>query len=298
MKRMIGLSLSVVLAASAIGMTAVAKDDINVIVNGEKVVFEDTAPFIENERTLVPMRAIFEALGAVVEWDEETRTVVSYDPVSKVSIVLQIGSKTMFVNDKSVTLEVPAKIVNERTVVPVRAIAEGMNSKVDWDGSTMTVIVTKDIKNNAQVADPWKEFATLEELNAALGVSDGGIAYSVADPVNPLIEIKSYRYLASENMAEILAIWSVGASADVAIRTQPGDTDISGIYGGEKTGEYLLNDSMVEIYKYQDTVYAVWACEDAGTVYSHSVAVTSSDFDTTEVVKEIVKDVEENHPVG
>ncbi len=122
---------------------ASAESEIKVFVNGNEVQFTETEPFIENDRTLVPMRAIFEALGAAVEWDEETKTVISYDPVSDVAITMQIDSQTMFVNGEAVTLDVPAKIVNERTVVPIRAVSEGMNSAVDWDGETKTVTITK-----------------------------------------------------------------------------------------------------------------------------------------------------------
>ena len=76
------------------------------------------------------MREIFEALGADVQWDNETRTVISYDSVSDVSITMQIDSDVMYVNGDAVTLETPAKIVGSSTVVPVRAIAEGMHSVV------------------------------------------------------------------------------------------------------------------------------------------------------------------------
>ncbi|MBR0470299.1 MAG: copper amine oxidase N-terminal domain-containing protein, partial [Clostridia bacterium] len=149
-------------------------EPIKIIVNDVELVIPegDTTPFIENDRTLVPMRAIFEALGAKVNWDGETKTIVSYDPVSDVSITMQIDSANMFVGEESVELDVPAKIVNDRTVVPIRAIAEGMNSEVKWDGETRTVTVTKDITKAdepfANMPNPWTEYATLDELNAAI----------------------------------------------------------------------------------------------------------------------------------
>lgn len=312
-KRIIALSLTAALAAVSMGITAAADDEpITVTVNDVEVEFTDIAPFIENEHTLVPMRAIFEALGAVVNWDGETRTVVSYDPVSDVSIILQIDSATMFVGETPVELETPARIVNDRTVVPVRAIAEGMNSVVDWNGETRTVIVTKDVAKdsgedgtqdpeaeNAQIPNPWTEYATLDELNAAINEL-GAIKYSVAVPDDVLLEVKEngYRYLAESNLAEIQAIWSVGAGADVVIRTEPADADISGISGGKKVEEYNLEDgTLVEIYKYANTVYAVWSSEDAA-VYSFSVSVTAEDWDPTEVVKTLVGEVIAAHPVG
>ena len=148
MKKIIAMALTAALAAGAMAMPVMADDEpIKIVVNDAELVIPegDTTPFIENDRTLVPMRAIFEALGAKVNWDGETKTIVSYDPISDVSITMQIDSANMFVGEEKVELDVPAKIVNDRTVVPIRAIAEGMNSKVDWDGETRTVTVTKDI---------------------------------------------------------------------------------------------------------------------------------------------------------
>lgn len=149
MKKIIALALSAMMAVSAMGVTALADDEpIKVLINGSELAIPegDTQPFIDSDRTLVPMRAIFEALGAQVNWDGETRTIVSYDPISDVSITMQIDSATMFVGETPIELDVPAKIVNDRTVVPVRAIAEGMSSKVDWDGATRTVTVNKELK--------------------------------------------------------------------------------------------------------------------------------------------------------
>ncbi len=132
-----------IIAAAAIAAlsatSALADGDITVSVNGENVVF-DQAPVIENDRTLVPMRAIFEALGATVEWDGETRTVTSTK--DNTTIKLTIDSADMYVGDSVVTLDVPAKIISDRTMVPVRAISEAMDCVVEWDGDARAVIIT------------------------------------------------------------------------------------------------------------------------------------------------------------
>lgn len=136
--------ISMLLALTAVMSfsTAMADDAITVLVDDKKVEFEEVAPFIENEHTLVPFRAIFEALGAEVNWDGATKTVISYDPATDTSVVLQIDSNVMFVNEMPVTLETPAKIVNDGfTVVPVRAISEGLKREVGWDDSTRTVTI-------------------------------------------------------------------------------------------------------------------------------------------------------------
>lgn len=116
---------------------------IKVIVNGVYVDF-DQQPVIENSRTLVPMRAIFEALGADVRWDNDTQSVMAESTDGK-RITLIIGSKSMLVNNKDmITLDVAPKIMGSRTMVPLRAISEALDCKVDWDNAARLVTVTKD----------------------------------------------------------------------------------------------------------------------------------------------------------
>ncbi len=145
MKRKIVAALLTAVTALSVTASVMADDTIQVLVNGTQVNFAELDPYISNDHTLVPMREIFEALGAKVEWDGETRTIISYDPVSDVSITMQIDSDTMFVNETPIVLETPPAIPENSStaMVPVRAVAEGMSSVVDWDGETRTVVVQK-----------------------------------------------------------------------------------------------------------------------------------------------------------
>ena len=148
-KKIIALTVAAMTVLGAASLPAAADDEpVTVIINGEALVIPegDTQPYIEEGRTLVPMRAIFEALGAYINWDQDTKAVVSYDPISDVSITMQVDSATIFVGETPVELDVPARLVNDRTVVPVRAVSEGMHSQVDWDESTRTVTITKDME--------------------------------------------------------------------------------------------------------------------------------------------------------
>lgn len=114
-----------------------------VYVDGEKLV-TDVEPFIEEDRTMVPMRAIFEAVGASVTWDQDTQTVISIknDEATQNVVVLQIGNTSAFVNSESVALDVPAKVINDRTFVPLRFVMESLDANVDWNPDTFTVTVT------------------------------------------------------------------------------------------------------------------------------------------------------------
>ena len=121
MNKKIIASVLAVASVLTVSAGALADDNITVTVNGNNVSFVEITPFIENDHTLVPMREIFEALGADVQWDDETRTVISYDSVSDVSITMQIDSDVMYVNGDAVTLETPTKIVGSSTVVTCKS---------------------------------------------------------------------------------------------------------------------------------------------------------------------------------
>ncbi len=121
---------------SSVIMRVAIPDEIKVIVNGEKISF-DQPPIIVDERTLVPVRAIFEELGATVEWIQDTQTVVIQQ--NEKIITLQIDSNIMRIGNEDIELDVPAQIINERTLVPVRAVAEALDCLVDWDASTVII---------------------------------------------------------------------------------------------------------------------------------------------------------------
>ena len=109
------------------------KDGISVLLNGSELSF-DQPPIIENDCTLVPFRVIFEALGAEVSWDNETQTATGI--LNDTIIQLTIGSETAHVNEQSILLDVPPKIINDRTLVPLRFVAESFGFRVEWDEET------------------------------------------------------------------------------------------------------------------------------------------------------------------
>lgn len=111
----------------------------SVQLNGQKIRF-DQVPVIEEGRTLVPVRAIFEALGATLTWDEATQTVSAVKDDTEIS--LKINEKQAQKNDETITLDVPAKIINGRTMVPVRFIADCFGVDTAWDGEYKIVRLT------------------------------------------------------------------------------------------------------------------------------------------------------------
>jgi len=104
-----------------------------------KIIKSDVSPFIENDRTLVPIRFISETLGYKVLWDNDSRKVTISG--NDVNIELKIDSKNAKVNEKEVELDAPALIKNERTFVPLRFVAENLKADVKWDKDNFKVII-------------------------------------------------------------------------------------------------------------------------------------------------------------
>jgi len=129
-------------AASADGKSVVKLviDSTDATINGASKTL-DSAPVIVDGRTMVPVRFISEAIGAKVDWDADTKTAVIV--LDGKTIKLPIDSKTADIDGASVELDVPAQIINDRTMVPIRFISENFGATVNWDGDTRTVTVER-----------------------------------------------------------------------------------------------------------------------------------------------------------
>ena len=119
--------------------------DISVTLDGAKISF-DVPPINVNDRVLVPFRAIGEAMGATVDWNAASREVTlargdRYVRLMIGSATMQYGQKfsTNFFSSEIYVMDTPAQIINDRTFVPVRAIAEGLGVSVGWSVSTVTL---------------------------------------------------------------------------------------------------------------------------------------------------------------
>jgi hypothetical protein len=118
--------------------------DVNTIkveLDGNELAF-DQPPVLINNRTMVPLRKIFESLGADIKWDQATSTVTATK--ENVVVKLTFGSLVGYVNDQKVPLDTAAVVVNVRTLVPVRFIVSAFGAKTTWNDVTKTVkIVTE-----------------------------------------------------------------------------------------------------------------------------------------------------------
>lgn len=131
MKKVVALMLTMLLLCSWAGA-------VNLYIDTEKIE-TDVPPTIVDNRTFVPVRAIFESLGATVEWDDSTRTATG--TTDDTVVVIQIDNSTAYVNGEERTLDVPAQIINNRTMVPARFVSEALGCDVTWDAKTQTAAV-------------------------------------------------------------------------------------------------------------------------------------------------------------
>ncbi len=113
--------------------------DILVFVDGNKIEF-DQKPIIQNGRTLVPFRKIFEALNADVTWNNDTQQVKAKRNDTEISFI--IGQKVLYINGKdSISMDVAPQIINGRSMVPLRVVSEALGVEVNWDNNQRIVTI-------------------------------------------------------------------------------------------------------------------------------------------------------------
>ncbi|MBW5445760.1 hypothetical protein GE107_06730 [Cohnella sp. CFH 77786] len=187
-KKIIAMAVAAAVIFGGIGINSVTAAAVNegqiilpVIVNGHKVKFPDTEPYVdENGRTMVPVRFVSEKLGGEVKWNNETNTVTIKTAGKDIS--LTIGSKTPTVNGQTIELDTAAAKVDGRTMVPLRFVSEALDSKVTWDAGANAVQITDatyqaKIDNGSVKLDAW---------GRELGIAD--------DKWNKLADMPSYVY--------------------------------------------------------------------------------------------------------
>ncbi len=132
--------------AESISLEGRPSTEIAVKLNGEWMDF-DVPPVLMNDRTMVPFRAIFEALGCTVSWNDETQTASGSRNGMKVE--LPIGNNIAKVDGESVVLDQSAVLLNDRTLVPLRFVSEALGAQVKWDDASQTVIILAEVPATA-----------------------------------------------------------------------------------------------------------------------------------------------------
>lgn len=149
MKKLFAFLLITLMALFSLFPAKAMASSPNITIDGQ-VLYCDVPPVIQNGRTLVPMRAIFEALNARIQWNGTARIVTARR--NNITVQLTIGSTIAYVNKQPVILEVPAGIVSQRTMVPLRFVSEALGAAVDWNAASSTVSISSDY--NSQPSAP------------------------------------------------------------------------------------------------------------------------------------------------
>lgn len=202
MKKILCVSLIVVMLFS-ISAVCCAADKENampdVFVNGNKVEFSDQNALIVENRTLVPVRGVFESMGCSVDWNADTYTVTVTTEDKEKSVSMVIGENEMKITgdpDKtSYTLDVPAQLINDRTMIPLRAVSEAFNCIVVWNDNTYSAYIT----SNAMKSDEDVNFSDifssiLEESNRPnpeLSLSTDAKDIKDGDVITVYVDIKN-----------------------------------------------------------------------------------------------------------
>ncbi len=132
--------VSVVMAALMMS-TSVLAADVNVVVNNKPI---ESKGIIIDGRTMMPVRGVFEELGFDVSWDNDTKTATLTKSI--VTVKMTNGDKGFTVNGKEIVPDVPQQIVDGSFMLPLRAVAEAIGARVNWDGATSTATISTGLK--------------------------------------------------------------------------------------------------------------------------------------------------------
>ena len=197
MKKIISMAIAAAMTLS-MAVTAMAEDNPKVYIDNTQISFADQEPVILGEgTTLVPARGVFEAMGAYVQWDGETRTVTVSSSDNIIRVFLNIDDPVMTVwkftsiyhaDETQVELAVAPQIINDRTMIPLRAISEAIGADVQWDGDAYSVLITtKDYKPYTPPEDP--ETPADKNIKTAMSLTSSVDSVSEGDTVDIYVNV-------------------------------------------------------------------------------------------------------------
>ena len=231
-------------------MYTVTQKPITVTYNGEDIDFPDAMPLIHSDRTLVPVRAIMERAQMTVDFDADTRTVKAKKEDLSIAMTIDDANATVTKGDasKKVTLDEPACIIDNRTYVPLRFIAESLGTKVNWNAAGREVVIidttewADKIKAESALMDTLMHLS-FKEREATAGTVNGEFAFNYA-----LTNVKDEQGKSIDTNFDVKLAFT---GTDVFDGTNSGsyislDTDLSFLkelyaQSGEEYDEALLN---------------------------------------------------------
>ncbi len=154
-----------------------ASNEVAVRLDGTNLQF-DVPPQVINNRVMIPMRVIFEALHATVKWDDATLSITALSKNGDV-VKLSIGNEYIYKNDRKVTIDSPPVSINGRTLVPVRVIAESLGRAVSYRSDSRTVIIepVDTLKEDNLIEDTSIDTSINTSINTTTPVPSEEAAY-------------------------------------------------------------------------------------------------------------------------
>jgi len=146
--------------------SVLAAGPIDLFVNGQEII-PDVPPKVVQGRVILPARAILEPLGAELTWDSKSRTVTVYKGADKVTLI--VDQKAATVNGIKYNLDAPATIIQGRTFIPLRFVAETFDSYVEWNGENRTIKVVHNestAKRNTVVTGYYFDWRSLQDIQS------------------------------------------------------------------------------------------------------------------------------------
>ncbi|MCH7321552.1 copper amine oxidase N-terminal domain-containing protein [Solibacillus sp. MA9] len=145
---LLSVNQSAAFANQSVGNGLTIEKNVTVLINGKKVTFKDPV-LNKNGHLFLPMRNLYEIIGAKVQWNQQTKTASAVRNDNQVAVTL--NSKTAIVNGKKVTVNVPPFLYKDKTYVPIRFLSENLGGSVQWNQQTRTVSISL---NDGQTKPP------------------------------------------------------------------------------------------------------------------------------------------------
>ncbi|MFE3576185.1 stalk domain-containing protein [Lysinibacillus sp. NPDC059133] len=223
--------------------TAQAAKAITIYVDGVQLK-TDQPPVMVQGRVMLPLRAIFEALDAYVDWDRKNQTVTGIK--GGTTVVLKIKSKVATINGERVTLDVPAQIINGRTMVPVRFVSEALGQDVDWNSYNQIVSINSDTPSNISISPAT--YVSVRDIGNQGDGRDLEVTYSKSS-TESLVD--HYRVLVVKASKSFNQASALKVSASNYTKVSPAGSDRSIILtqsSRDVDGDYIRNDQPYVAY--------------------------------------------------
>ncbi len=223
----------------------------------------DTPPLLEHGRTLIPFRAISEALNVSVNWDGGTRTITAVD--SGVSVILQIDNKTAYRNNVPISLDVPPQLIKGRTLIPLRFFSEAYNCQVAWDSTKGEVRIVSPLQKISVLGfyalgdsstSSWEDLFNQPYPEKGTGntdlVSDLALGWYSLDREGNLLTKSKTGWQRPEGWEDVIeAAKEYGIFSEMVVQLTDSDSTISNLLADETAMEKAVKSIADEALLYQ-----------------------------------------------